>query len=352
MNKLFIDTNAFHKIGYNFDQKNLIISTLLKNIKDGKYKYYNLSVIDNEIISHLKQRGKNNENEIKKIKWLKNYLSKEEIENNCYKDLKDYVEFKKKANAIDCGISEINPENIFNKYFKSEYPFENKKDKKSEFPDAFIAEYVNNMNIKNNDIIYFITDDIGLNKALNEKILVYEDLPSFLSETNNIDPYKFKEIEKYLKENIDTIQQNIFKKMNLQYSGLEEEKINVNKVKIQNIIDVKVIKSEKKRYYISCTCDFLILSGEFICLDYYRSYRQTDVDNAYFDPVYILLNELPIDYYEFLICVEEKDGKYILRFLKKYDIRFNYKDMEKADIDNIIAENEDYNHYNGEDFWK
>ena len=150
------------------------------------------------------------------------------------------------------------------------------------------------MNIKNNDIIYFITDDIGLNKALNEKILVYEDLPSFLSETNNIDPYKFKEIEKYLKENIDTIQQNIFKKMNLQYSGLEEEKINVNKVKIQNIIDVKVIKSEKKRYYISCTCDFLILSGEFICLDYYRSYRQTDVDNAYFDPVYILLNELPI----------------------------------------------------------
>ena len=87
-------------------------------------------------------------------------------------------------------------------------------------------------------------------------------------------------------------------------------------------------------------------------MDYYRSYRQTDVDNAYFDPVYILLNELPIDYYEFLICVEEKDGKYILRFLKKYDIRFNYKDMEKADIDNIIAENEDYNHYNGEDFWK
>ena len=121
MNRLFIDTNVFENIGYNFDLKNPIIKSLIRNAKSGEYKYYSLSVIDNEIVNHITDRCSKEYNNVRKIKWIKKYLDDEKIKENCYKDLNDYNQFKKRINSLACDVSSINPEIIFEKYFKVEY---------------------------------------------------------------------------------------------------------------------------------------------------------------------------------------------------------------------------------------
>lgn len=341
MNKLFVDTNAFHKMGYQFNEKGPIIAALLDNVKNGEYQYYNLSIIDSEIINHLNDNGKKEKDKIEKIKWLKKYLKEEEIDKNCYKDLQDYELFKKKIMAIDCNVSNINPEDVLKKYFRNEYPFEDNKKKKNEFPDAFISEYINRVKVENGDKIYFVTEDEGLKKSLSDNVLVYNDLPEFLSEINHIEPYKYKKLQKFILDNLDLIEEKLFNNISLEYNGLEAEEIRIESVKINNINDIKVFKNDGNKYYVNCKCDSLILCGRLLCLDFNESFRQT-INEVSFDPVFIILDKLPINHYEFIIGVEEKNEEFLLYFLNKYNVKFNYEDMERADYENAIAYYNDY----------
>ena len=112
-----------------------------------------------------------------KFEWIKNYVKEKDIDANCYKELIDYENFKKNIFAVDCSLEKVNPENVFKKYFKVELPFELKKEKKSEFPDAFISEYLNDLSRKDDDKIYFISNDDGLVKS---KFLISSDGYIFL----------------------------------------------------------------------------------------------------------------------------------------------------------------------------
>lgn len=344
MNKLFIDTNAFEKIGYNFDEKNPIISVMIKNVKDKKYEYYNLSVIDNEIQSHLNTRAEEEMKIITKKRWLSKYISDEDIKKNCYKDLNDYNDFKNKISAFNCDVSKINPEKVFSKYFKIEYPFEKNGKKRKEFPDAFISEYVNQISILGEEKVCFITDDDGLARSLNSNIHVYKDLETFLSDINDISPKEYKKIEKMIFENIELIQQKVKENINLEYFDLEEEEIDVNSIEIQNIINIQVIDNKEGSYYINCQCDFLILKGEFSCLDYNNSYMPNDCD-FYVNQEFIRAQEVAINDYEFIIeVVCEGKNNYSFKFLDKYDVKIDYEIMEQSNYGG-------YSNYDGEDSW-
>lgn len=72
-------------------------------------------------------------------------------------------------------------------------PFELKKEKKSEFPDAFISEYLNDLSGKDDDKIYFISNDDGLVKALDKSIITFKNITSFFSEINSDDSKKIKQ---------------------------------------------------------------------------------------------------------------------------------------------------------------
>lgn len=340
MNKLFIDTNAFEKIGFNFDERNPIISTILKNVQEGEYEYYSLSVIDEEIKSHINNRCESQFNNVKKFKWLKNYISDEQVRENCFKDLKDYEMFKKNISAKPCNVSKINPEDILKKYFKIEYPFEKCNEKRKEFPDAFISAYVNDLVETEKEKIYFVTNDKGLQKSLNDKIIIFEDLETFLSEINNISPKKYKQVEKVIYDNIKMIEDNIFKKMNLIYNDLEDEEIDVNNINIQNIIDIKVIDNEEDTYFISCKCDFLILHGTFSCLDYYNSYMPNDCD-FYTVQEYIKIDEIAINDYEFIVKLNlNEETDFELNFLDNYDIYIDYELLNEMQYDNSSFDGE------------
>lgn len=344
MNKLFIDTNVFEKIGYNFDEKNPIISVMIKNIKDKEFEYCNLSVIDNEIQSHLNIRAEEEMKIVTKKRWIMKYISDDDIKKNCYKDLIDYDNFKNNIAAINCNVSKINPEDVLNKYFKIEYPFEKNVRKRKEFPDAFISEYINQIIMSGDEKIYFITDDVGLKKSLNSNIIVYKDLETFLSDINNISPIEYKKIEEMIFANIELIQEKVKEKMNFEYYDLEEEEIDVNSIEFQNIINIQVIDNKEGSYYINCQCDFLILKGEFSCLDYNNSYMPNDCD-FYAIQEFIKTQELAINDYEFIIeVVKSEECNYSFNFLDKYDVRIDYETMEQSCC-------ERYSNYDVEDSW-
>ncbi len=338
MNKLFVDTNAFEKIGYNFSEKNLIIKTLIQNVRDKKYEYYSLSVIDGEISSHLNQRGDQEYKLISNRKWIKKYISDEKIREHCYKDLVDYNNFKINISAKKCDISSVNSEEIFKKYFKVEYPFENRKEKRKEFPDAFIVSYVNSIEISNNEEIYFVTNDKGIKNALKEEIEVFDDLNEFLAKINNASPDVINKIKDCINNKLKDIQEELLNKIELKSIDLNYENLQLDNLVIQKITDIDIISHKDKQFFVNCKCDFLILDGEFICEDYTKSYSSMD------DIDFFVLNRLLISDYEFSIIVSETEEDYKIEFQEKYVFPITYELMQEISLCN-------YYDYDGEDEW-
>ena len=163
MNKLFIDTNIFESKGFNFDQKNILIKLLIENAKNKNYEYYNLSVIDKEIISHITDRCSSRKKELfGKFKWIKNYVKEtervianlEEIKENCRKKIINGFTLNAMAKKFD---------KIFTDSIKKE------KEKKPSHPINSYMEY--NLAIESIFIDYFFT----VKNYLETKFGIYYD---------------------------------------------------------------------------------------------------------------------------------------------------------------------------------
>ena len=319
MDKIFIDTNIFQKNGFNFDKKNPIIGLLMKNIKEKKYEYCNLSVIDNEIISHINQRIDENKKYLKKLKWVEKNLDKKIINENINKIMLDYDEFKKNVCAKNCDVSKINPEVIFHKYFNIIYPFETKK--KDEFPDAFIAEFINNLNVENKENVYVITNDKGFAKSLNENIIVFNSIELFLEKFNNVDSKEYQKICKFILKNKKNLEKEIFNRIAIDYSDLIEPIVDLHNINFNEIIDIKVIEKNTNEYYINCICDELILDGNFCCNDYFKFKGKIIYTNDCLE-----VDKIKIPNYEFnLIIKVDSNDEFSFEFFTYYDLKIYLK---------------------------
>lgn len=149
---VFIDTNIYQELGFNFSFKNDIIANFIKQIDNKEIKNVIISVIDNEVKAHLMQRRKENLSKIKKhCKWIYNYIDEKNIEKNLNEELFNFENYKKLTKAEIFKLDTVNPENVLDKYFKKKFPFEAAKP--NEFKDAFFIEGVkkyleNNFSIK------------------------------------------------------------------------------------------------------------------------------------------------------------------------------------------------------------
>lgn len=339
MNKLFIDTNAFYKLGYNFDIRNPIINILIENAKNLEYEYNNLSIIDNEIISDLKDRGECQEKQVNKMRWISKHLTEDILKKNCYKDLNDYKNFKNKIGGSNCDVSNINPEDIFRKYFDVKLPFEKRDLKRKEFPDAFISAYINDLEVIGKDKIYLITDDKGLAKSIeNPNVVIFHDIESFLSDINNISPLEYNKMCEFINNNKEIIAKGILNKSCINTNDLEREEISVDSIKIQDIMNIEVMSDEDDVFLINCTCDFLVLKGEFICFDYYNSYMPNDCD-FYVNEEYIRTEEIPFEQYEFMITLKKDGNDYIIEFMDIYNFELYFDlmcDAYAGQIENYV----------------
>ena len=88
-----------------------------------------------------------------------------------------------RAEIIECD--DINPEVVFSKYFSVELPFENREEKRREFPDAFAIEALKAFAGDSTSQVVCISGDKGFRGALeNTGISRFETIEEFLDSEN------------------------------------------------------------------------------------------------------------------------------------------------------------------------
>ncbi len=346
MDKLFIDTNVFEGIGFNFDNRNILIKVITNNVNDGKYEYCCLSIIDNEIKAHISKKASDDEkNLLKHYKWIKNYIDEQMVYNNCYKNLIDYERFKENISCCICDVSKINPEKIFDKYFSFAYPFENKENKKNEFPDAFISEYVNNLSKDMSDKIYFISNDNGLCKSLDDSILKYETIDEFLVDINGIEPDKYLYIYDLIKKSIKSISNDIFLYIDWKVIGLEDEIIEPSKIVLDNDFIFDVLDVNDEDVYVRCKFKKVSFFGEFSCIDREKSYWPND-EEYYVYIEYLKADKIVYEDFDLNFKIKNFNDDYVIEYDSCYCFDINYEKVKEY-ATSVCP----YEYYDGEDSW-
>lgn len=228
MEHIILDTNIFIKENF-LDGKR--IQQLLKLSEEEKIKIVMTKITIGEVKSRFKtftRKAVQNLNEFKnqfESRVLRNNSAGKKIyERIVNKDIEkefndelDAILIKSKVIIID--YSELNIENVFEKYFKNEYPF-GTGDKKNEFPDAFALDLIDKWCIENNikckifssdkDFLNFKSEHLEITKHyetyLDEKLHYYltQERISLLNQLFEENSTKIDDaIEKWYKYNLD-----------------------------------------------------------------------------------------------------------------------------------------------------
>lgn len=279
---VFIDTNIFEKLGFNFDARNQILLNYKQIIKTKKVENVIISVIDEEIKSHINKLIDEDKQKIKKhCKWIYSNLDDNTINQNITKRLKDYALFKEKTNSKQIDLKNINPEIVLKKYFKVELPFE--KSKPKEFKDAFFLEAVYKYaetNVEYSGYI-IVSNDNGIRKSIevcdNHKIKCANSIQELVDMIINYNAQMKTQLKDYLcKYNFDS---QLNKKYSVSSSGIEEEEIDIENVETNGVFGLDVINVLPNK--ITVVCDLgVCLIGNFSCLDYDNSYYSSE-ENDY-----------------------------------------------------------------------
>lgn len=280
---VFIDTNIFEEMGFNFDLRNEIINQYVELCKENKIKNIIVSVIDKEIKKHISNKIEENRRAIKKnCKWIYDLVDKKVIEDNLNKNLIDYEKFKNENNSEIIEIDNINPEIVMDKYFNMKYPFE--LSKPYEFKDSFFLESVfeyANSHLEVNGILV-VTKDNGIIKAVKEKGLKRINCCSKIDEVIdtilNIGSDQRNKLLKYLKSY--DFNEQIPDKIIVNIECDEENDIIIDDYECSGVLTLNVIKDEENKIIVAC--DMLInLLGKFKCLDIDKSYYSVKNMNMY-----------------------------------------------------------------------
>ncbi|MBC1806350.1 DUF4935 domain-containing protein [Listeria sp. FSL L7-0993] len=233
MRYIMIDTNYFYE--KKFDTETIILKDFKKMIEEQLGIFLYNDILIGEYESNLEKLTNSTKEEFKAFIRNKSTLNnvipmfgKKRLEQKVTeyeeKYLKPYTDrffdYIEMINGIDIMIKDIDIEELFDKYFNGEPPFEANKNKKSEFPDAVIFESVLNWIEKEpkfnkaTDLLYFVTKDNGLKEAFAPTLVhVVEDLRDCLISS------LAEEIERNISENIESDE------FNCALNGLLEENI-------------------------------------------------------------------------------------------------------------------------------
>lgn len=194
---VFLDTNIFIKMRYDFSKSPLF------RLK----KYASLGIVNlftNEIV--VREVGAN----IRADTAIESAQLKNAIKKHCFREIlsmdgyealgKDFREekwdeiintkFRNYLSDTECTVltnENIGLNEIFDDYFHMIPPFENREEKKHEFPDAVIIKSIKNYVSINNTTMLVITDDDEWNKAFadNDKITIVKDLKEALTQISS-----------------------------------------------------------------------------------------------------------------------------------------------------------------------
>lgn len=354
MYNVFIDTCSFRNAGLNFNpEENSTTKALIKYSK----KDINLFLVDitkNEILKHLAEKEKKEKNNIDKcIKescWLTKYINNEIIEEHVSEKTKMFEKFLVDANVEILDIKDVSAEKVFDDYFNYRLPFENKKEKAKEFPDAFVIHKIKNIANANLTKQYIvITSDDGFSGALAgiKNLDIYSQIQELLTMLSNVGSDMVEKINKFIaKENYKLILEDVLKKVNIIYDEDEYLEFDIDHLKNNSAYQFNIIDFNKE------TSEYII--GLEFCLDVMGNFIKRDFDNSIFDEdaniyVYDVCDNIygiavPNIYVEVRIKVDNDELIYDgiefcddLRIDRAYSYQYLEKSMSSNRLENLIA---------------
>lgn len=326
---IFLDSNIYIGKKYNLESSYFVLlKQLLKN--SAFLLYSNINV--NEVFKHLELDVKKavEEYTVAQANFYKSYAHfgtfkyKKINVNDEINNLKNYFnEFWNKENVIKIPSNGIDVEKILQDHFNSRPPFIGKKP--YEFKDAIMIDAVNKYAEQNNVTIYFISNDKGVLKALEDKPLL-KGYSSFEAFSN----------DEYIKSKYD-----------LSIKTLLSEYIQTDSFGslVKNALDMaEIIRTGDQDYEINnCNCkniELLINFATHESLDNITAEIIIKVNYSlellYLDKSNYIYNPAIRSYYNPNISITEEHQKEIalsLKFILKYNSTF-----ELADPEELVAE--------------
>lgn len=324
---VFIDTNIYEEMDYNFNDKNSVLQAFKKLVAENEVKNVVISVIDGEVKKHLEDRQVDSRRAIKKYcKWINCVVKEDIIKENLNKEFMEYEEFKKETKAEILKIDNINSQRILEKYFAEEPPFESRK--KFEFKDAFFVEAILEYIKKKSYIrVAVITKDQGIGKAINkfgtEGMKVFKSIQELVDFVINYGEKRKRELVEYVK-NYD-LKSLIVKEYSLDYCDMKEENIEVDDIDIMGIYNMEILNDLTTN--VIAVCDIgVALKGKFSCLDYENSFYSYE-EKKYLYKSYINKNELMF-VCTTVVSIEKNDCEYGRITIKDFpEIEISYENM-------------------------
>lgn len=289
---VLLDTNVFDSSKYGF--KNNVFSSLIKYCANGMAKQYSNSIIINEtkrhILKDVDMSARRAKNSIRDRKELINALSKEEYDyiestllNTSNKLNEMFDDFIGDATIIsNCGLS---MDDLFNDYFSENEPFEDNKDKKSEFPDAVIIMSIKKFLLDNpSESLHIVTDDNGWHKALSSTsgVFLYKRLKDLLTEISKEEHELYDKILLFLEKEKDNIIDYVREciEENEWYNELSQNDFECDEIEEINFINFKTLTTSIE--YIDVNDGYASISISGIAL-FDTSYKYIDHSEEIYD---------------------------------------------------------------------
>ena len=266
--KIFLDTEVFQNIQFNYENKKL---ELLLNLQKINVLELNIiSVIDNEVKQRINKKFDGLRTLLKKNKEMFYILNNiEELKNKIdYRKIEEYRKYvtsqyedfrNKNLNVIYHNTIDL--DEIMNLYFSELPPF-NKELKKQELPDALSVAMIK-QEIKGKPITIVSNDnditELVDSLKLQENIIVYKDIEKLLDKYNRenefydrfIEIIKEKDFHNQIEEGFDLLDINVY--------GYLDPTIQRKKyMGYDGIKDVNILELEEDYLYFSFVVPFNI----------------------------------------------------------------------------------------------
>lgn len=215
---VLLDTNIFINSKYDFDRASLF--NLKKYCNDGIVSMFTNDIILREVRHHI------NVNVKLLASQAKNAIKKGELVNALTKPVFDKIEtllidapnqlltafdtYMKDAKIL--SNNDLSVVELFNDYFELNAPFEIRKEKKSEFPDAAIIMSIKKyISSEENASLHIVTDDNGWHTALEgvPNIFLYKNIKELLTEISKGEENLYNQIVSFVKENSTLYKNNV-----------------------------------------------------------------------------------------------------------------------------------------------
>jgi len=201
---VFIDTQIYINESYNFNEKGNL-SYLRKQILDGKVIHLTSGIVVGEVEKHIRKDVSEVLNSFNKVVDDRRFAI---LRGKGYKQLQKFNESETVAESVSIfhtylsdtkafmlNIGTIDLTSVISDYFEVKSPFGKKKDKKSEFPDAFNISMLRKYATHNRPVV-IVSGDGDFSEE--EDIICFKTLGELLDAINSQDEITHK-VKEYLK---------------------------------------------------------------------------------------------------------------------------------------------------------